>query len=664
MESKPLSKSDALQPEEFVSKLRAVGSGHVSDAVDLRSSSDGSFLAFTGSVEDTLDEGAHARICIVDVASGQLRVATFGPNDDRSPKISPDGRWIAYLSDRVRRGDAQLWLLDLESGRSIATTEIDGWVENAEWSPDGSQILLTVARKGADTASTQTVRQNAGREAETPSWTPTVDIGISADQWRDAWIYGLASKQAYRVPIADLNIWEANWRGCSALVVIASSRPGEGYWYNAQTYHVALPGGEAEHLYSPTDQVAHPSASPCGTSVAFVEGVASDRGVLIGTLRVAGPEDDVIQAPGLADIDVSSVEWRSDTVLLVTGHRRLNTVVGVLDLASKTFRELWSSEETAGSGRYAAAVGLSVPDDFAMIVEGFLQAPEVGLVSNGSYRTLISFDAGLLELSQYIQSVQTVHWCAEDGLELDGFLVLPHGQPPFPTIMLVHGGPISHWRAHWMGRRGATELALLTRGYALFFPNPRGSSGRGGEFARSVLGDVGGKDAGDLMSGLDAILDAGIADPENLGVMGGSYGGYMASWLVTQSDRFAAAVAVAPLTNWLSALYMSNIPHFVTMALKGSYAEANDLYRSRSPICFAENVRTPVLSICGALDRCTPSAEAVQFHNALLQAGTTSELVTYPEEGHGVRRAPAANDYTAHVLAWFERHFSQRYRPR
>ena len=160
----------------------------------------------------------------------------------------------------------------------------------------------------------------------------------------------------------------------------------------------------------------------------------------------------------------------------------------------------------------------------------------------------------------------------------------------------------------------------------------------------------------DCLSGLDHLVQRGIADPKRLGVTGGSYGGFMTCWLITQDRRFAAAVSVAPITNQVTEYLISNIPHFVGLFLGDTYTNPDGQYFQRSPIMHAQNARTPTLNICGALDRCTPPEEAVQFHNSLLANGVKSVLATYPEEGHWVRKWPATFDYAARVVAWFEDH--------
>lgn len=154
----------------------------------------------------------------------------------------------------------------------------------------------------------------------------------------------------------------------------------------------------------------------------------------------------------------------------------------------------------------------------------------------GEYRSVRSFDLSGDEVLSALNSVEALRWQAPDGLEIEGWLLKPRGVAPFPLITAIHGGPVWHWRPSWVGRNCA-NLMLLKRGYALFLPNPRGSTGRGRDFVRRVVGDMGGADTYDYLSGIDHLVAEGIADPERLGVTGVSYGGFMSCWLITQDQR-------------------------------------------------------------------------------------------------------------------------------
>jgi len=395
--------------------------------------------------------------------------------------------------------------------------------------------------------------------------------------------------------------------------------------------------------------------------VAIVEGVSSDRGVVAGDLLLIDRVSGNIHRVNTRGVDVTYTEWSSDRLLIVAGHRGFETVVARYDVATGEFVNLWVSDEISGAGRYITISAFKETDDFVLVAESFMRAPEIAVVRRGKYDLVKSFGLGGVQDVGVIGAVEQVMWKAPDGLEIQGWLLRPKANAPHPLVMVIHGGPVWHWHPTWLGRsRDVYALMLLKRGYALFYPNPRGSSGRGQAFARLVWGDVGGADTTDFLSGIDHLLEKGVADANRLGVTGGSYGGFMTSWLVTQDSRFTAAVSVAPVTNQTSAHLISNIPHFVALSLADHYTNACGKYFERSPIMHAHKVKTPTLNICGALDHCTPPEEAIQFHNALLENGVRSVLVTYPEEGHGVRRWPAAIDYAARVVGWFEEHIPPR----
>jgi dipeptidyl aminopeptidase/acylaminoacyl peptidase len=290
--------------------------------------------------------------------------------------------------------------------------------------------------------------------------------------------------------------------------------------------------------------------------------------------------------------------------------------------------------------------------------DAYDRPPSVVLVRDRDERTLASFaHAGTEYLVSSAGSIETLTWTAPDGLEIEGFLIRPSGgAPPFPTLLWVHGGPIGRTSNLWASGRGLIPI-LASRGYAVLLPNPRGSSGRGQDFARMVIGDMGGADAKDLLAGVDALVERGLADPGRIGVIGGSYGGFMSAWLVTQDDRFAAAVPIAPVTDFSSQHWTSNIGFWDRLFIGEDPWVPGGEYFRRSPVMFARNVRTPVLQVAGGRDRCTPPGQAEEFHRALLEAGAVeTELVIYPKEGHGVRSYPAAVDFAARVVGWFQRY--------
>jgi dipeptidyl aminopeptidase/acylaminoacyl peptidase len=644
------------EAEALCKTIRQPGTGQISDAAEVHVSSDGRHAVFAGSFIDKLEGTPSTRICQVDLTSGDTRVLTFGPNTDRLPKFSPDGRQVAFLSDRHRAGDFQLYLLDLVSGAARPTPPVAGWVEHLQWSPDGRLILLGVAGHGADVAGGQGAVTSTQVTECVPSWMPAVEAGDEECRWRRAWVYELPSDHVRQVSATDCNIWEAAWCGNDALVAVVSPGPGEGLWYSARLHIVEIETGSSREIYTPRDQLGWPAASPSGKRLAIVEAICSDRWFVAGDLRLIETGTGKIQRVDTQGLDITYCEWRSDTHLLLAGHRGFETVVAKYDATQGAFTEVWSSRDISTGGIYACVSGLNDRGDCVVIGESFLRAPEVAVIRKGRYQTVKSFDLGYGDQAKVIAAVERLSWSAPDGLEIQGWLLRPKGNGSHPVIMHVHGGPVYHVRPFWLGRKGALGLMLVKRGYAVFLPNPRGSSGRGQDFARHVLGDMGGADTYDYLSGLDHLVKQGIADPKRLGVTGGSYGGYMTSWLITQDSRFAAAAPVNSVINFVTEHLIGNIPHFVAMFLADKYNNPGGKYFQRSPVNYAHKVKTPTLNICGALDRCTPPAEAVQFHKALLENSVTSVLLIYPEEGHGVQKLPAAIDYSARVVAWFQKH--------
>jgi dipeptidyl aminopeptidase/acylaminoacyl peptidase len=641
--------------EALFRTIRQPGTGQISDAAELDVAPDGRSAVFAGTIVDGLEGALVSRICWVDLLTGSTRVLTFGPNTDRLPRFSPDGARVAYLSDRLEPGNFQLYLLDPSSGASNAAPHVDGWIEYLHWSPDGTRILLGVAGRGADVAGGQGAVTSKQASTPAPAWLPTVETGDESFRWRKAWLYEMATKRV--APLnANVNIWEAGWCGGHAIAAITSAGAEEGLWYSARLQVIDTASGHAREVYKPGDQLGWPAASPSGASLAVVEAICSDRWFVAGDLLLIDTQSGKHRALDTRGVDVTFTAWRNERTLLVAGHRGFETVVGLYDCAADVFTEVWSSDEISTGGFFATIAGMGAAGDFALIGEGFRRAPEIATIQAGEYRSVRSFDVGYAQCAKAIKAVEQVVWRAPDGLEIQGYLLRPDVRPPNATVMHVHGGPVGHWRPRWLARASMSILMLIKQGYAVFLPNPRGSAGRGQAFARHVVGDMGGADTHDLLSGLDHLIAKGIADPARLGVTGGSYGGFVTAWLITQDSRFAAAIPVAPATNHVTEHLIGNIPEFVALFLADHYTNPSGKYFQRSPIMHAARVRTPTLNICGALDRCTPPEEAIQFHRALRENGVRSVLVIYPEEGHGVRKFPAAIDYVARVAEWFEEH--------
>lgn len=636
-----------------------VGSGQVAEIVDAALSPDGRTIAAAGVVVDELVGTPRQRLCLVDVATGALKLVSDSPRTDRKPVWSPDGRTLAFLSDRTRAGDFQLQLMEVASGEIRAAALDQAWVEYALWSPDGRHLLLGAAGAGADLAGAQGgVRAPSAGEDGLPDWAPKIEAGPDEGQWRSLWLHDPATGAARRLSPTGVNVWEAAWCGPGAVIGVASDAPGEETWYGADLRRIDLATGAVTRLYQPKDQIGWISASPSGARIALAEAVCSDRTIVAGEL-LAGPADGSLQRIDTDGVDVTFTAWQGEDALLYAGQRSFETVLGLVEHGER--REIWRDAEiTFGNTRYPEASPAAAPGDAAVIIEGHFQRPALAVIEAGRLRTVREFGSdGLVQRVAGLGKAEARRWTAPDGLEIHGWLLAPPGPGPHPLVMDIHGGPVWMHRQRFVGRPSYPNL-LLARGYAVLQPNVRGSSGRGQAYARQVFGDMGGADTFDYLSGLDALVAEGVADPARLGVTGGSYGGFMSSWLITQDDRFAAAVPIAPVTDWVSEHLTCHIPHFCEMFLADALTNPGGKYFTRSPIMFAGAVKTPTLVICGALDQNTPPGQALEFHHALRLAGAESVLLTYPKEGHGVRTYPAAVDFAARLIDWFEAHMPAR----
>ena len=219
----------------------------------------------------------------------------------------------------------------------------------------------------------------------------------------------------------------------------------------------------------------------------------------------------------------------------------------------------------------------------------------------------------------------------------------------------VHGGPTGCWSWEFAPAQGSPQL-YASEGVATFFPNVRGSVGRGPEFAEANLGDMGGGDLQDILTGVEALVRDGIAEFDRIAITGGSYGGFMACWAVTQTDRFACAMPFALVTDWVSFHFTTNIGQFDRLYLQADPLDPGGEYTKRSPLYHASKCKTPTLILHGEDDLCTPLPQAVEFYNALVEAGCETELVVYPREGHGWTEREHQIDSWNRTKDWLARH--------
>jgi dipeptidyl aminopeptidase/acylaminoacyl peptidase len=252
-----------------------------------------------------------------------------------------------------------------------------------------------------------------------------------------------------------------------------------------------------------------------------------------------------------------------------------------------------------------------------------------------------------------------VRYAARDGLALEGLLIRPTGdaKAPFPLVVVVHGGPEAHYADGWLTSYGSPGQVLAARGIAVFYPNYRGSTGRGVAFSMSSFDDPAGKEFDDIVDGVDHLIKAGLVDARKVGVTGGSYGGYATAWMATRhSERFAAGVMFVGITNLVSKAGGCDIPQedYLVHIPRRAWEEHAFLWE-RSPLAYAAKGRTPLLILHGKDDPRVPTGQSMELYRALKTIGKAPvRLVLYPGEGHGNRRAAARYDASLRIVQWFE----------
>ena len=647
--------------ERAVADQTLPGQGVLVDAQEFDVAPNGRLAVFCGTVVDELAGLPVTCLCSVELSSGDVRVHRAGRGCDRYPRWSPDGRIVAFLSDRSGSpGHFQLHFFDPSSESVRCGPFVDGFVEYLEWARHGGRLLLGVAGAAADVAGSHGGTRVELESDRLPAWCPEIDTGPLDEHRRRLVDVNIATGHVAFVGPPELNVWSACWCGAETVVAIASGGPQESDWYGSSLYRIGLADGSIERLYHPRRQLGVVAASPSGRHVAVVEGLFSDRSMISGEL-VWVPAGEAPRRVPTAGVSVGHFSFADDDTIVFAGHRSLETVLGCVRPARDPARVLWASRaRTFGTSRtpvVALTSGRALRS--LALVEGFDRRPAICLLGEAdSTRVIATLGSPVVaeSVAALVAEVEAVEWRAPDGLEIHGWLLQPRaGVGPRPLVTEIHGGPVSQWRHQWLGSNALRRM-LLERGYALLLPNPRGSAGRGQAFAERVLGDMAGADTNDYLSGVDSLVERRAADPRNLFVMGSSYGGFMSAWLITQDHRFAAAVPIAPVTNWVSEHLGCHIAKFCELFLDDDRRNLSGRYYSRSPVLHAGNARTPTLLIAGGLDRSTPPGQAVEFHHALLEAGCRSELVVYPGGGHIIRQYPAAIDCTARVVGWLEQH--------
>jgi dipeptidyl aminopeptidase/acylaminoacyl peptidase len=459
---------------------------------------------------------------------------------------------------------------------------------------------------------------------------------------------------------ADVYVYEYDWSPDSrSFVMTAAHGNGDDNWYIAQIYTLDATGGGMKSIYKPPidTQIANPAWSPDGKSVAFIGGLMSDEPAVGGDIFVlpaAGGEARNV-TPGM-NASASWITWTSGGARILFGEEvDGESAIATVELAGGKIETLWHSPDRLAANGWGTMVSLASDGrTSAVIRQSLRRPPEVWAGATGEWKQITSRNT---DIRPAWGEVKSVHWTNE-GFSLQGWLLYPLVFDPakkYPMVVNVHGGPSSMARSSWPEARNFA-LPLSAAGYFVFFPNPRGSYGQGEAFTRANVKDFGYGDFRDILAGVDQVLKDAPVDERRLGITGWSYGGYMTMWAVTQTNRFAAAVAGAGLANYQSYYGQNQIDQWMIPFFGASVYDDPQVYARSSPITFIKKAKTPTLVLVGDSDGECPTPQSYEFWHALKTLGVETQLVVYEHEGHIFSSAVHQRDVIERVAAWFDAH--------
>ena len=644
-----------LTPEDVVD-LKQVG--------DAQMAPDGKLVAFVvGDQYITDTKLPRSNVWIVPTDGGELRQLTRGPRGDTTPRWSPDGETLAFLSDRAEDGQRQIYLLPTKGGEAIQLTRVEGAIPThrglnpMSWSPDGSQIAFM---KTESETEDEKLRKGEGYD----------ELAFERDpKHTRLYLVDVETREVSCVSPVGLQVWEFCWAPSGREVaVVASDLPFERSWYSCRLAKFSLGEGPAHTLHDSKRHVSTPAWSPDGRSIGFLSATWSDRGSVGGGVFVV-PADGGEARELSADHIVSTtwLEWTDDSQHLVTAaHEEGSVGLAEIAIASGKRRSLWRAEAALAETSWQQ-FSRDAEGNMAVVREDDSSPRDVWVanrsVDDPTWKQLTHLHPQESELS--LGPVETLHWKGADGWEIQGLLV----RPPFasstdrlPMVTLVHGGPTSIHAHRYLGSSSWPQL-LAAQGIAVFLPNPRGSTGWGLEFAESNIGDMGGKDWEDIRRGIDHCAHLGVADPDRLGIGGWSYGGFMTAWAITQVDIFKAAMMGAGISDWRSfhgKSFLSGPSGWESIYYGDADPwDTDGVFARFSPINYVKRVKTPTLILHGEEDEDVPVEQAYLFHRALSDLGVETELVIYPREPHGARERSHMLDLNRRIIEWFGKHLKK-----
>jgi dipeptidyl aminopeptidase/acylaminoacyl peptidase len=615
-------------------------------------SPDGARVAFVQE-EPAADGGSRASLLVaVTGTSAPPRRIVVGTGKAagtlRDLAWSPDSRRLALLSDADSPGQLQLYVAPVSGTSARSITHVTGALAHPAWSSDGRSVALLFTENARDPVGPTSAKAAA-----------LGLVGENLDVQRLA-VVDLGARVVRTVSPPGLYVHEfdASPDGQS-FVATAGPPPGDDGWYVAELYSIDAHSGKAVSLFKPPLQIGSPRFSRDGKDIAFLAGLMSDEGVLGGEIFVVPAAGGAVRnlTPG-RDASPSWLAWLPSREILFAENAEGGSGLAVVALDGKAPRTLWRGVERLSGPTGLAGPALSLASDgknTAVVRQSFAKPPEVWAGPVGQWSALTRAND---KVEGCWGAAESLSW-RSDGLAVQGWLVHPRTETGrSPMVVSVHGGPAGAVVPSWPS--SSSPLSLACEGDFVFLPNPRGSHGRGQDFVRGNVKDLGGGDLRDILAGVDEVVKTRPVDDARLGLEGWSYGGFMTMWAVTQTHRFRAALAGAGIANWQSYYGQNGIARWMLPYFGASVYDDPAVYAKSSAINFIKNARTPTLVVVGERDIECPPPQSFEFWRALKALGVRTDLVVYAGEGHGFANPDNRQNLLRRTSAWFKEQLGGR----
>lgn len=628
----------AMTPEDVVALNRAS---------DAQISPDARRAAFVVNSWDRENDRFNSDVWLVDEMRQVVRL-TSHPKRDDSPRWSPDARRLAFLSERGSDAtpNAQIYLLNPMGGEPVQLTSHKTAIQSFEWSPDGRSIAF-IAEEPREKLKTK----------------PPVVVDEDY-RFAQLWIVDVTSQQIRQLTRGSRHVVAFNWSpDGSQIVFTARATPKlmdnhttEVFVTPAVLQNAPYDTAQARQITKGGGAENQPRFSPDGRWISYLAHADGDTTAgpeRIHIVAVAGGEPRVLAKN--FDGYISSYRWVFDSQRVI-----FLAAMGVN--AHLYTMHIGDAAPTAMTRNDGVTTGFSMTADgmnIAYVHESPRMPTEVALLNARNMIPIL-----LTRLNPQIESltlgqVEPVKWNSNDGTEIEGLLVFPVGYQTgkrYPMLTYIHGGPEGAYTKTFNATWSAFPQVYAGAGYAVFMPNFRGSSNYGAKFAQSNAKLVGKVDYEDILSGVDHLIKTGIADGNRLAIAGWSYGGYMSGWIIGHTNRFKCAAYGAGLSNAVSYWGTADITHQRERLHGGVPWEARRMFEEQSPLNYLTNVKTPALIFHGEKDERVPLGQSLETYRTLKRLGVTTQLVVYPDQGHGLVVPSYQLDKMRREFEWVEKY--------